>query len=107
MKIYSKLELDTIANALNILIKNSDKTKGVIMNVYHFKRFASRTHHIDYHEGLKKFKVYKHYKGYTYNDEILSDNQCPTYHEQMLDALIPLFESTKQYNEKIHDQKQQ
>lgn len=104
MKKYCNLELKIITEALNVLVKNSDKTQGVSMNVYHFSRFQSETHCIDYHEGLKKFKMYKHDKKYpSAKNEILSDNNTPTADEQMLDALLPIFKEFTKDQQKNKD----
>ena len=100
-KISSQLELNVIAEALNILIKNSNKTKGVIMNSYHLSRFQSKTHCLDYNEQLKKIKVYKKDKYYPANlsDEIFLDNQSPDNFELMMDAIV------KEHNNIIKDGK--
>ena len=75
MKNYSKLELDTIAGALNVLIQDSNKTKGVVMNTFHFTRFANKTHYIDYLETTKQFHVYKQYSYFKRNNEIFTKTQ--------------------------------
>lgn len=72
MKIYSKKQLKLIAESLNTLIQNSNKTDGALMNSYHLSRFQSKSHCLDYHEGAKKIKVYLKDKEYPsmLNDEV-------------------------------------
>lgn len=69
LKNYSQSELKTIAEALNMLRKDSNETKGVVMNTWHFTRFANKTHYIDFNEIKKQFYVYKHYNGFKRNNE--------------------------------------
>ncbi|MEK6883321.1 MAG: hypothetical protein AABY22_27080, partial [Nanoarchaeota archaeon] len=70
-KNFTNIELGLIASVLTILCKDSHETDGLrsAMNTYHFTRFSNETHYIDYHEKKKTFKVYKHYKGFTPNEE--------------------------------------
>lgn len=62
---YNNNELKIIAKALNVIYttKCNDGTPTFCVNTYN--KFYSQTHYIDYHERLKKFKVYKKYKGWT------------------------------------------
>ena len=61
MKNLKKKELELIAEVLNSLVKNTDKTTGVKMNTIHFSRFFNKTHYIDFNEKKCCFKVYKKY----------------------------------------------
>lgn len=71
IKKYTVKDLKFIAHILNKVSATSNKTNGAEMNTYHFSRFYSRNHYIDHHTRYG-FKVYKKYKGWEADDEILS-----------------------------------
>lgn len=70
MKNYSFKDLKFIAHVLNKISARSNKTLGASMNTYHFTRFYNATHYID-HSARYGFKVYKKYKGWEEDDEVL------------------------------------
>lgn len=69
IKRYSTKELRIIANALNVLMRDSDKAKGMSMNLHHILRFHNNTHYIDHHDKLG-CKVYKKLYDYKNPEEI-------------------------------------
>ncbi len=65
---YNMRELRTICGLLNRLSEFGFET----LNMTHIEPFFCETHYIDYNTTMKKFRVYKKYKGWrrseTYDD---------------------------------------
>ena len=75
MKKLTIKDLKLVVHTLNVLCKDSNKTKGVELNTIHFSRFHNDTHYIDYNEKRLAFGVYKKYDGFFQYTEKLSKNK--------------------------------